>query len=253
MSTQPNTPASPAGTIPNAPRPRRSRLRAVAGAVLGAVLMAGCGGVDSETFDPETFGMVGETTATFVRMLSDSPSALPPREQIDRIPYASMAAKLGRSPRSLLILSQFDRDRLHWVSADRVAIVTRHGRVVQTASLPDPIRQTRFPVPDPIAPDTPFPQTGETALRTVDRSQGDWYGLPVECRYELGGRERIDLQGAVHDTRHVIEQCRADLVGWRFTNEFWIDEDTGFVWKSIQHLSPDYRPIELWMVRPPGT
>ena len=59
------------------------------------------------------------------------------RNVISKLPYASISAKIGIGPRALLILWRRDRDDLHWISADRAVVVTRHGRVVKTFGFPE--------------------------------------------------------------------------------------------------------------------
>ena len=72
------------------------------------------------------------------------------RSTVTNLPYASIAAKIGKGPKSLLILWRQEQDDLHWLSADNAAIVTRKGRVVKTAGLPEILVDTRSLSTDPV-------------------------------------------------------------------------------------------------------
>jgi hypothetical protein len=54
------------------------------------------------------------------------------RADIDRIPYASIAVRMGDGPQALLVLGRYDGDKLDWISAEHEVIVTRRGRLVKT-------------------------------------------------------------------------------------------------------------------------
>ena len=57
---------------------------------------------------------------------------------VNNIPYASMLLKIGKGPSGLLILESKSTDgRYTWLSADGVYIVTKEGRIVSTAGLPN--------------------------------------------------------------------------------------------------------------------
>jgi hypothetical protein len=50
----------------------------------------------------------------------------------------------------------------------------------------------------------------------------------------------------------VVEDCKAAQLGWSFSNEFWEDDATGYVWKSQQFVEPDIDPVTLESLRPAG-
>ena len=78
----------------------------------------------------------------FVVAGADDPPLI--RKNIAALPYATITAKIGRAPRTLLVLAYVDGFDLHWHSGDKAAIVTRHGRVVKTVGLPENLRICLF-------------------------------------------------------------------------------------------------------------
>jgi hypothetical protein len=74
----------------------------------------------------------------------------------------------------------------------------------------------------------------------------------MHCKDRDVGAERIVVVGDAHDTRHLVEDCSSPELDWNFSNEFWKDPDTGFVWRSIQYVHPGLDPITLETLRPAG-
>ena len=79
-----------------------------------------------------------------------------------------------------------------------------------------------------------------------DFAEQSRYGVPVKCRRQNRGAERVVIIGVPHDTSHVSEECSATGMDWSFRNEFWVDS-TGFVWKTRQIIESD-----TWELRHPS-
>ncbi len=65
--------------------------------------------------------------------------------------------------------------------------------------------------------------------------QGHDVAQSFTCSYAETGRETIEIVGARHATRHVVERC-AGAAG-RFENHYWIGTADGAIWKSRQWVS----------------
>ena len=172
------------------------------------------------------------------------------RQLVDRIPYASISAKVGRGPRSLLILGRRERRDLHWLSADRATVVTRHGRVVATAGFPENIRATHSSGEDPLGGSPHRLARAVGFSRTVDIDKGNRYGLPIESTLTPLGAARIEIVDLELETVLVEEANSARAVNWSFRNYYWIDRLDGFVWKSVQHIARSFPPIEIEVLKP---
>ena len=64
---------------------------------------------------------------------------------IKNIPYASMLVRIGKGPSALMILESINGDTFTWVSADGVYLVTKNGKIVKTAGLPNNLNQRLDP------------------------------------------------------------------------------------------------------------
>ena len=176
------------------------------------------------------------------------------RDKVNSIPYASIAAKIGKGPRSLIILGKVNGSNLHWITADRKGLVTRDGRLVQTAGLRSNLRRSQLLDDDPLAGlGTGVRRAPGTELRRLmDFDQPRRYGLMIASGFQDLGPEPVVIAELEWDTRHVRETCRAREIDWSFENDYWIDRQHGLVWKSVQHFHPDMPPVVMELLKPPS-
>ena len=189
-----------------------------------ALLAAGC--VESP--------IVTNVASAFKFALAGLPDVPISRDQVAKIPYASISAKIGRGPRSLLILWRVEGNEQHWMSADNAVLVTRGGRVVKTAGFPENLKGSNVTGVDPVAKG--LHQLAEKAVisRTIDLDKGNHYGLPVDSTFTPLGPRTIAIVDIDFETILVRESNRAKTLNWNFTNFYWVDHFDGFVWKSRQ-------------------
>ena len=197
----------------------------------------------------ETFRSASESFSLIAGNQEDAPIS---RDKVDSIPYASIAAKIGKGPRSLIILGRVNGYNLHWISADRKSLVTRDGRLVQTAGLQGNLRRSR-----PLDPD-PLPELGRgsraapaaTMRRLLDLGEPERYGIMIGSRFQDLGPESVVIADLEWDTRHIRETCRAREIKWGFENDYWVDRQHGLVWKSVQHFHPEMPPVVMELLKP---
>lgn len=171
-------------------------------------------------------------------------------EKYRTLPYASMAVRPGGGSFSVLVLERAEQDDLYWQAPDRAVLVTRRGRLVETAGLTTDLSRTFSSDPDPLAEGHP---DSKTWRREIDADRSGFFGLAVEGKFVDLGEENIDLFGATRRLRHWREDCEAKATGWRFSNDFWIDSADGRVWKSVQYYLPTAAPMELILIKPART
>jgi hypothetical protein len=157
----------------------------------------------------------------------------------------------GRDFETTMTLTAGTADALHWVSPQRLLIATRNGRVVRSVGFRSNLRTTRFLSPDPVA--TGLHRGGDLgeAKHLVDLPEGNRFGHLITSRFEVVGGDRINVFGAGRDVILVRESNVMTPESWSFENLFWIDPQTGFVWRSVQHIAPGVAPIEIDVLRPP--
>lgn len=172
------------------------------------------------------------------------------REDIARIPYASIAVRFNEYAQALLILGRYDGDDLHWISTQREVIVTRRGRLVKTYGLPDDLKETRFISDDPVGKPMTATASATACTRMIDLEPRHIEGIVIRSRFESAGRETLTILDTPLPTDVRIELNVAPDLDWSFKNQFWVDARSGYVWKSLQYLSPRLPPLEIVVYKP---
>lgn len=172
------------------------------------------------------------------------------REVVDKIPYASISAKVGKGPRSLLILGRYDGEDLHWLSADNATVVTRAGRVVKTSGFPENVKATNYLDVDPVSQGLHELSEPRGFSRAIDIDKGNLYGLVLDSRFVPRGKASITIAEFDLKTILVEEINAARSINWKFSNYYWVDSVDGFVWKSVQHIARSFPPIEIEVLKP---
>jgi hypothetical protein len=173
------------------------------------------------------------------------------REDIGRIPYASIAVRLGKGPQALLVLGRDDGRDLDWVSAKHEVIVTRNGRIVKTFGLTEDVKATEFLSDDPLSAAPDGTPTQSECLRAVDFEPSHFDGVLLRSQFHALGDEDVAILGSHISTRVWEETGEAPQFDWQFTNQYWLDAHSGFVWKSRQHTAPGLPALEITVFRRP--
>jgi hypothetical protein len=173
-------------------------------------------------------------------------------DQAAAIPYASIGYSLNGGNQGLLVLGTDSGGELLWTSSSHVVIVTRDGRIVRTVGLGKDLSgvtaRNNLATPAPSAAiHAPF-----TSARQEDFPELGLYGILVSCRAHLVGRQSIKILGQAIPTFRVDESCNSLKPDWSFMDTFWVDGDSGLVWRSQQHIHPKGDVVETEIFRPPG-
>ena len=213
---------------------------AAAGAVL--VLLSGCESV--QTDDLKYFQLLKQS---FSRSFGGGGIS---RDQAAAIPYASLGYRLNDGSEIMLVLATETNGQELWTSGSHVVLLTQNGRVIRTSGLPHdltgltPMRGPSLPAP---ATALEGPSLNNLAADFPDIGR---YSVPIACRLAARGRETITILGQPIATTRVDEDCSG--TGWRFRNSYWLDAQSKFVWRSLQHIHPKGDTLEIEILRPPG-
>ncbi|MGH6717815.1 MAG: YjbF family lipoprotein [Alphaproteobacteria bacterium] len=187
--------------------------------------------------------------SAFQLLVTGAPDVPVTRDQIRQIPYATLRAKVANGQRSVLVLFRYDGADLHWMSADRIALTTRAGRLVKTAGLPSNLRASDVVGGDPVSSGLHHLAGPVRKTRLVDIEPGARYGIPIEMTLEPEAEETIEILDLTYDTIRVRERCHAPLLEWSFDNVYWVERSNGFVWRSTQYFAPEFDPVELEILK----
>jgi hypothetical protein len=164
------------------------------------------------------------------------------------VPYASMGISLGDTSEVMIILAGDAGGQRLWTSATKIAITTKDGRIVRTAGFEHNLGGYE-PRGDSV---------DEDGRRTV-RWQADFpdlnlYSVSITCQDHPAGDETIIILGKDIHARRIDESCASagSQLDWSFKNTYWVDPESGLVWRSIQHVHPQLDAIETEILRPPA-
>ncbi len=199
---------------------------------------------------------IGRTVIDAYKLtFQDMPGPEITREYISNLPYASISAKIGKGPKSLLILWRIENNEQFWLAADGVVIGLKNGRIIKTAGLPDKIFNTIDIDRDPISLGLHNKKKFTSFKRTIDfqaKSQNFPSTIKISSMFSYEGLHKIKIYDIEFDTILIKETCIAKKINWKFENFYWVDPETGFIWKSIQNVSRDFPPVILETLKPAG-
>ena len=92
----------------------------------------------------------------------------------------------------------------------------------------------------------------ETHIRLIDFVTEQHFSVIVKSVLQRTHRENITILEREYDTFVIREDNEVEQLGWSYTNVFWVDAETGFVWRSTQYFSPKLPPIEIDILKPAG-
>jgi hypothetical protein len=174
------------------------------------------------------------------------------RDQATAIPYASMGYRLNDAAEQILVLATDANGEQLWTSAAHIVIATRGGRIVRTVGLPANVSAVTPAAGQTIPPLTAAFTDVLRYSRLEDLPDIQVFGASITCDAVDRGRQTIVILGRGLSTRKIDENCASTSLGWSFTDSYWMDTDSGLVWKSIQHVSPKKGKIQTEILRPPG-
>ena len=202
-----------------------------------------------------TAGCAGNPILQSVKSAASRAAGLPQDVEIDRatiakIPYATITAKFGGGPTSLLVLNSTDGLNRDWVASDNTLLVTRAGRLVNTYGFAANLRRVAFEGVDPLAA---HPQKIDGSVDYQMRYDLETKALNVVdviSRLEAVGPETITIADLDFKTVHLREKCRVPTIKWHFENDYWVDVYDGFVWRSRQHFAQGLPPLTIEVLKP---
>jgi hypothetical protein len=176
-------------------------------------------------------------------------------DTISQMPYASLSAKIGSGPRSILVLGKKENGHEYWFSADQAVLVTKDGRLIQTAGFPENLKYTALKGRDPVnrllhLKKYGLPKQILQSVRNIDVSMGNRFGIPIRSNYETIGDREIQIRGIKIKTVLVRERNTAFSINWSFDNHYWVDAFDGYIWKSRQHIARSFPPIDIEILKP---
>lgn len=211
--------------------------RAILGAALAALALAGCSGGNDVT--PLELQVL-EAGRDLVRKGRTPQAGLPAfrRADLDQVQGALLEVTNERAGQQGLMFASTGRDVgdggriVVWRSADDVTLSMRNGVLTATRGMSGDLLSSEVQVAGPM----PGPSSGGAHVQHVRSLDNRAVRLALACELSDLGTETIEIVERRHATRHLRQHCEGG--GGTVINDFWIDSATGLVWQSRQWAGP---------------
>jgi hypothetical protein len=174
------------------------------------------------------------------------------RQDAAAIAFASMGYRIDGGSQNLLVLASDSNGDLLWTARSKVVILTHDGRIVRSVGLAHDIGGVTPNGSQSLPPPAAALRGHIASQRFADFPDIAAYGVPLNCIAASSGTETITILGNAMTLARVNESCRSAERRWSFVDSYWIDSDSGLVWRSLQHIHPGGEAVETEILRPPG-
>lgn len=218
--------------------------------LLSGFALAGCTGLDT--------GFVGQVAETAVDQVLGREAELPaplPAPTRGAVPPATGASiAIGRIgvPATAVVAAATTQGDGYVVYQDptRRSIVLHGGQVSGTQGFLYDLAAVKSAPDDPVVVATPLSEWPDALLRNYQftlQSAPD-YQISVSCVIGRGESGAVIVADEVRTLTRVVETCANDVRS--FTNLYWIEPDTGYIWKSAQWVGPRSPAITVDIIDP---
>jgi hypothetical protein len=201
---------------------------------------------------PNVFKRTGEMVVTVIAEPEEPSQPRLTRAELNRIPYATIAVSSDGGPRAYLVPLADNGGYLDYRDAAGTSLRMLGGALAGFDSAGQDLDGVLYDQSDPIAHPTPLEHWPTQVWREYQfslRHVSSW-DIALNCVFQPKGREKIEIAEVSFDVVRVSEVCTN--ARRQVTNTYWVDEGTGFVWKSEQWLGPKIGQVLVEVIRPYG-
>mgnify|MGYP000679889221 CR=1 FL=1 len=168
---------------------------------------------------------------------------------INNIPYASSLLKIGKGPTGLLILESKNDEIETWISADKVILLIKNGRIIRTSGLQNNLDKLISPYSS--FKDLKHDYSNGPYKTYLSYDKPSLINLEIEIKVRIRGIEKVKLFNREINLTLIEEEMVNKTIGWKRVNKYWVDEEY-FVWKSEQYISPKLPKFILEITKKPS-
>ena len=174
------------------------------------------------------------------------------RAELNNIPFATIALSFGGGQRTFLVPLADNGGYLNYFGSGGRGLVMIGGAVAGTQALGQDLQAVRYHPDDPVAYSTPVADWPGQVYRDYQYAQrsGAEYSITMACVFERLARENIEIVEIDFEVVRISEVCTN--ARRQFTNTYWVEPETGFIWKSQQWLGPNLEQATIEIIRPYG-
>ncbi|HET8553847.1 MAG TPA: YjbF family lipoprotein [Rhodanobacteraceae bacterium] len=191
--------------------------------LIAALAVGGCSTLSDASVD--TLGLL---------VHGDKSNASPTATSVAAKPYYQLEVD-SEAGTALLILGNLDHGREAWYDATGGILFLHHGVLVKTWHMRPDIVGTRLSADSPFRTGLQHLQAPVKTTRSLDLP-GYRYGVTAVSTLTPAGMHDVTILGTSHRLLQIDEHIQAPSVGFAADNQYWVDPQDGFVWKSRQTI-----------------
>jgi hypothetical protein len=163
-----------------------------------------------------------------------------------------MGVRYDAGAEQLVVLASETSGDQIWTSSSHAVLLTHNGRIQRTVGLEHDLTQLSAGTQEEIVAPAAALKGRISSLMIADFSDLGVYSAQLYCDLQPQGPQTIKILGQGLQTVRINESCRAPSLNWQFINAYWVDPQTGFVWRSVQTVHPGGPVVQTGIFRPSG-
>jgi hypothetical protein len=196
------------------------------------------------------FQRIGDLTVTTITGPEEIQQPELTRAELNKIPYATISVSADGGPRAYLVPLANNAGYLDYRDAASNSVRILGGAVAAFETTGYDLDAVRYDPADPIAYPRPLALWSASVWRQYQLSarHHNAYVISLKCVFQIQERKAIEIVEINFDLTRITEVCTN--ARRQVTNTYWIDQDTGFIWKSEQWLGPKIGHVSIELIRP---
>ena len=199
---------------------------------------------------PSFFKRLGTTVKNTVAPAEAPPPRRLSRAELNEIPFATIAVSaLGR--RSAVLVGRVENGGyVDYREGAGRSVRMLGGALAATEGLFYDLHAVHYDTSDPVAHPTPLAAWPDQVYRAYEFNLrgADSYMITLSCTFQPVVRETIEIVEINFDLARVSEVCTNQRR--QVTNTYWVEEETGFIWRSEQWMHPELGHLTVEIIRP---
>jgi hypothetical protein len=189
-----------------------------------------------------------EELGTYFKNIFSEPDDLS-FEEVNRVKFASIQMRIGNNPNTLIVLEEDKQGILKWTSSNAVKIYTKKGIITRFMGIENELDILEVDKDHPILKESLSKEKIINLTSFYTFRNPDLFRLPVKTKFYYSDSEDLEILGKIYKVDIYKEEALDNLINWKFTNLFWVNQQTKEVIKSTQSITPKNPKVHFSITR----
>lgn len=173
------------------------------------------------------------------------------KEQANHLPYATLQVAINDAHKILMPLGYLEAGQQQWFSKDLFSFTTKNGRIIQMYNTDEEISEIRrIDFYKGVYLHTIKPKQTFNFIVEMDFLTQKRFGVKAFLTVKVKGVEERELWGEPILLLKIEERVLIPSMNFEFTNFYWRDLKTHFIWESVQKWGPNALKIHYKVLKP---